>query len=123
MSIFNGARMGNSCSPTGVKRTRLGDLMCGSSPGSSEIDAGKIGSELGPATEVISDVMSPVSLTVSFVVPVFGRRRFTTRVFFFRDRGFRPAPRARPFVAEFKLTNDGRDGSCPFSRLPESVKV
>ncbi len=69
---------------------------------------GKIGSEMGMVTDTVSDTVSPVSLLVSLTV--FGLRKLTTRVFFFRRflECF-PTPRPSPVVAELKLTKEGRE--------------
>lgn len=89
--------------------------------------AGRTGSELGATTDALSEVespMSPMSLCVSLSEFGLERRKLTTLFFFLRDmRVFRPAPRARPVVAEFRLTRDGREDSWPLSTLPVSVKV
>ena len=80
------------------------------SSGSSGIRVEMIGSDAA-ATDEVS--LSPDSLTRSSVV--FGLRRLTTLVFFFRrcDLECLPAPSPRPLVAECMLTSDGRDGRWP----------
>ena len=77
-----------------------------SSSASSGIEVGMMGSELGPTTDVVSEFVSATSLVVS--LPPLDFRRFTTRVFFFREFRGRPVPKARP-DAEGKLDKDGRE--------------
>ena len=127
--MLSGVREGSSFAVPLENRTLLEEEIVGTcalaSSDSSGMDVDMSGSDAGPQTEADSEVVavSPISLLATLDAPDLDRK-LTTRVFFFRDiRWWRPAPRARPVVAEFKLTSDGLDGNEPLSTLDESVKL